>query len=85
MQSGCQFPPIEIAKIKGEYLLIDGKHRIEAHKTNKEQYIQTLINPKVKTENEVYIEAGIRVGLLDYRPQKYGEFGTFAVTKFEVQ
>ena len=27
-------------------------------------------------------EAGERVGILDFRPQKLGEFGTFRVTKF---
>ena len=30
-------------------------------------------------------EGGERVGLLDFRPQKTGELGTFKVTKFEVQ
>lgn len=33
---------------------------------------------------EVLNEAGVRVGLLDFRPQKTGEFGCFKVTKFEV-
>ena len=29
-------------------------------------------------------EAGFRMGLLDYRPQHMGPFGTFEVVKFEV-
>jgi hypothetical protein len=29
-------------------------------------------------------DAGQRIGLLDFRPQKSGEFGQFKVTKFEV-
>lgn len=33
---------------------------------------------------EVLSEAGARVGLLDFRPQKTGEFGCFEVSKFEV-
>lgn len=33
---------------------------------------------------EVLREAGERVGILDFRPQKLGEFGTFSVTKFKV-
>jgi len=34
---------------------------------------------------EVLTEAGERVGILDFRPQKLGEFGTFTVTKFKVE
>ncbi len=33
---------------------------------------------------EILEESGQRVGLLDNRPQKYGENGTFKVTKFKV-
>jgi len=33
---------------------------------------------------EVLVEAGERIGILDFRPQKLGEFGQFKVTKFEV-
>lgn len=32
---------------------------------------------------KVLLDAGTRVGLLDNRPQKYGEHGTFEVTKFK--
>jgi hypothetical protein len=32
--------------------------------------------------NRVIEEAGQRIGLLDNRPQKYGENGTFKVIKF---
>jgi len=47
-------------------------------------YNDTLIgDPNII--KEVLSEAGERVGLLDYRPQKLGEFGTFTVTKFEVK
>ena len=28
-------------------------------------------------------EAGVRVGLLDYRPQKSGQYGTFSISKWE--
>jgi len=30
-------------------------------------------------------EAGVRIGLLDNRPAKYGENGTFKVTKWRVK
>lgn len=32
---------------------------------------------------EILIEAGQRVGILDYRPQHYGSFGMFEVSKWE--
>ena len=31
------------------------------------------------------VEAGERVGLLDWRPQKLGEFGCFEVSKWKVK
>ena len=34
---------------------------------------------------DILEEAGERVGLLDFRPQKGGWFGTFKITKFEAQ
>lgn len=36
----------------------------------------------LKQLNEIIEEAGQRIGLLDNRPQKYGDNGTFVVTKF---
>jgi len=43
---------------------------------------QLIADPEII--KEVLIEAGERVGILDFRPQKLGEFGTFSVTKFKV-
>jgi len=49
-----------------------------------------VYNKKVLSENvigtlkDVLEDAGTRVGLLDYRPQHKGWFGTFSVKKFEV-
>lgn len=37
------------------------------------------------TLQEVLEDAGIRMGLLDFRPQHLGWFGTFTVTKFEYE
>ncbi len=34
---------------------------------------------------DILEEAGYRMGLLDYRPQHLGPFGTFTVTRFEVE
>ncbi len=35
--------------------------------------------------NEIFEESGQRIGLLDNRPQKYGENGTFKITKWNVK
>jgi len=49
----------------------------------------TLVyNDKMLTPEHIkpcLIEAGERVGLLDFRPQKLGEFGMFKVNKFKVR
>lgn len=37
------------------------------------------------TLREILEDAGIRMGLLDFRPQHLGWFGTFTVTKFEYE
>jgi hypothetical protein len=44
---------------------------------------ETITNPS--QINEILDDAGGRIGLLDYRTQKSGEFGQFKVTKFEVK
>jgi len=50
-----------------------------------------IYNETVLDENNILIikkileDAGVRYGLLDYRPQHKGWFGTFEVTKFEIQ
>jgi len=46
-----------------------------------------VYNDKLLTDEHIklcLIEAGERVGLLDFRPQKLGEFGMFKVNKFKV-
>ena len=47
-------------------------------------YDTRLIEPTEHLK-PVLEEAGMRIGLLDNRPQTYGENGTFKVDKFEVQ
>lgn len=44
-------------------------------------YNEELINKKII--KEVLDEGGVRVGLLDFRPQKLGSYGTFTVTKIK--
>lgn len=57
MKSGAKFPPIEVAKLRRTYYLVDGRHRYEAYKLNKEQHVQVVINPKIKSFNDLYIVA----------------------------
>lgn len=40
MKSGAVFPPIVLASLEGKLVLLDGKHRLEAYKQNKEKYVQ---------------------------------------------
>ena len=44
-------------------------------------YDDVIIDPKVLYG--ILVDGGRRVGLLDYRPQRNGWFGTFTVTEFE--
>ncbi|GAG79448.1 unnamed protein product, partial [marine sediment metagenome] len=45
-------------------------------------YHKEYVEPTVL--EKIVNEGGFKVGLLDYRPQKRGPYGTFQVTKFEV-
>lgn len=63
--------------------IIRARPRLDEWKIN----FQIIYNEKMIGEStliqEILEEAGQRVGILDNRPQKYGENGTFKVTKFE--
>ena len=48
------------------------------------KYNENLIG-KSSIVKDLLIEAGQRIGLLDFRPQKMGSFGMFEVTKWEDQ
>ncbi len=56
LQTGAVFPPVTVAKVKRTYILIDGAHRIEAFKMNKEPYIQVEILENL-SEKEMFIES----------------------------
>jgi len=45
-------------------------------------YNENMLGTALDTIREIIEESGQRIGLLDNRPQKYGENGTFVVTKF---
>lgn len=48
-------------------------------------YDRTLPQAVIKTLKTILEDGGRRMGLLDYRPQHKGWFGTFMVENFEVQ
>ncbi len=56
LTAGAIFPPITVIKEGRKYLLIDGAHRLEANKTNKEQYIEAEILENL-SKKEIFIES----------------------------
>ena len=56
MKSGSVFPPIAVAKWGGRNILVDGWHRMQAAKNNKETHIKAEML-KLATLGEFYIEA----------------------------
>ena len=56
---GANFPPIVVAqtgKVRKSYVLVDGMHRLEAMKRNKEEYASCHILTGL-SKNEIFIEA----------------------------
>jgi len=56
MQTGSIFPPITVALFAGKYYLVDGKHRLEAFKTNKQESVQAEVL-KGLTRANIFAEA----------------------------
>lgn len=56
IEAGAKLPPIDIVKYQGVYVLIDGFHRIQAHKRIQEKFISANIH-KDLTEKEIFIMA----------------------------
>lgn len=65
MKAGARFPPIEVAKLDGKLILMDGNHRIEALKINKEKYVNATVFEGL-AKKEIFIRAvemNVRHGL----------------------
>ncbi|MGK6323460.1 ParB N-terminal domain-containing protein [Sphingomonas sp. DT-51] len=43
MQAGQKLPAVKVALVNGGHFLVDGFHRLEAHKRNQEQHIDALV------------------------------------------
>jgi len=63
--------------------IIRARPRIDKWKLKFELvYDERVVGSSVDIIQNCLEEAGLRIGILDNRPQKYGENGTFKVTKF---
>lgn len=56
IDSGAKFPPIEVALFNKKYYLIDGRHRIEANKLLKNEFIQAVVHTKL-TKKDIFLKA----------------------------
>ena len=65
--------------------ILRARPRLDKWKLNFKLIYNDEIIRDTNTLKEILKEAGQRVGLLDNRPQKYGENGTFEITKWEVE
>lgn len=66
MKAGAKFPAIVVAEYAGNKYLVDGKHRIEAYKINKEKFVQCKIL-KGLSKQQIYLEA-IKRNIANGRP-----------------
>ena len=77
LKSGAVFPPIVVAVLEKKFILVDGGHRLKAHKDNKETHLKCEVL-KGLTRAEIYEEA-VR------RNSTHGrQFSTQEVTKIIV-
>ncbi len=66
MKAGAKFPPVTVAFFAGKNYLIDGKHRIEAYKMNKEKSVQCEVLKNLDRK-KIYLEA-IKRNIANGRP-----------------
>jgi len=66
MKAGAEFPPIVVAELGGRTVLVDGMHRLEAYKQNKESHVQCNILTGL-SKDQVYLEA-IKRNIINGRP-----------------
>lgn len=57
MKDGDIFPDIQIALFKGQYLLVDGRHRLEAYRENGHEYLQTDVISNYPNKRQIYLAA----------------------------
>ena len=67
---------------RGNPRVVRARPRIKDWKAKFRIIYNTVIIDDPKIFFAILEEAGVRTGIGDWRPQKYGEFGTFNVSKF---
>ncbi|KKL83779.1 hypothetical protein LCGC14_1971360, partial [marine sediment metagenome] len=56
MQSKAKFPPITVASLNNKLLVVDGFHRLDAYKSNKETHIEVEILEGLD-KHQIFIES----------------------------
>lgn len=54
IKSGSKFPAITVAKLGKKYMLVDGRHRLEAYKIVKKKHIQVEV-VRIKNKNDIFV------------------------------
>jgi len=78
MRSGENFPPIRVAELDGQYLLVDGAHRLNAHKAMKETHVQVEVLTGLDRK-QIYLEA-IKANVSHGRPLSTQEVTKICIT-----
>ena len=66
MKAGANFPAIVVAEFRNQFILVDGRHRLEAYKQNKQTSVQCEVL-KGLTENQIFVEA-VKRNISNARP-----------------
>ncbi len=85
MKKGEIFPSVFVALFQHKYILVDGRHRLEAHKINGEQFIKADIKSNFPSMNDIYlasIRANLKHGLRFSIPDRIKIAYTMADMKF---
>lgn len=62
IKKGDKFPNVFVAYFEKKHILVDGRHRLEAYKSNGEDYIKADIKNNFPSMNDIYV-ASIRANL----------------------
>ncbi len=62
--------------------VLKGRARLDKWKASFDIVYNEKLIGNISIIKDVLIEAGQRIGIMDFRPQKGGPYGTFKVTKF---